>query len=148
MISLSPLQLKSHVFPVINLRANPTGTHEGGINLDQHLVCVPVPNEKNQWQLEVFLHQKSIDAKKPFFYDIDIHVVGIIEVVGELPEKTRDQIVQVNGLALLYGAAREMVLNVTARSVFGPFCLPSINFLEALKHAKPSPKPPSSFAQA
>ncbi len=148
MIPLSPLQLKSHVFPVINLRANPTGTHEGKINLDQHLVCVPVEGQANHWQLEIFLHQKSIDSAKPFFYDFDIHVAGIVEVMGELPSEKREQLVQVNGLGLLYGAAREMVLNLTARSVFGPFCLPSLNFLEALKQAKPSPELPAASTPA
>jgi preprotein translocase subunit SecB len=138
MIPLSALQLKSHVFPLVNLRANATGTHEGKINLDQHLVCVPVPDQPNHWQLEITLNQKSVDPQKPFFYDLDIHVAGIVEWIGEdLPADKKEQLVQVNGLGVLYGAAREMVLNLTSRSVFGPFCLPALNFIEALKHAKP-----------
>lgn len=144
MIPLSPLQLKSHFFPAINIRANRAGTQEGQINLDQHLVCAAIPGQPNHWQLEIFLHQKSVDPQKPFFYEIDVHVAGVVEMHSDFKHENREQVVQVNGLGLLYGSVREMVLNLTARSLFGPFCLPSLNFAEALKQAKPSPEVPAA----
>ena len=37
---------------------------------------------------------------------------------------------------MLYGACREMIVNVTARSVFGPCSIPSVNFAQVIKEAQ------------
>ena len=42
----------------------------------------------------------------------------------------------INGLGMLYSAAREMILNVTARSVHGPMSLPTLNFVGLISNLK------------
>ncbi len=140
-IPLSPLQLKQHLFTVVNVRTNQHGRQDGPVHLDQHVVHVRTPDEPNRWHLELFLNHRSADAKHPFCYEVELHVIGIVEVHDSIEKGKREVIAAVNGLSLLYGAAREMVLNITARAPHGPFCLPSLNFAEVLKQAKPGPPP-------
>jgi hypothetical protein len=139
MIPLSPLQLKHHVFPVVNIRSNPSGTQDGPIHFNQHVVHLGVPEKPNLWQVELHVNQQSADAKRPFCYEVEIHVVGIVELNEAVEKDKREIVAAVNGLSLIYGAAREMVMNITARAPHGPYCLPSLNFAEVLKQAKRAP---------
>ena len=72
----------------------------------------------------------------PFCYEADIVAVGVVEVMGEIPSERREAIAAVNGLSVLYGACREMLINITARSIFGPVTIPTLNFQKALEEAK------------
>ena len=134
--SLSPLQLKTHSFPVVSIRANPNGQATGACVAEQHVSCVPVPGSPNHWnlQLQLFLH--SADPANPFFYESEIVAVGVVEIIGDVPTERREQIAAVNGLSLLYSACREMLLIITARSLFGPFSIPSLNFQKVLQEAQ------------
>ncbi|WP_175782754.1 protein-export chaperone SecB [Burkholderia cenocepacia] len=64
-------------------------------------------------------------------YRIDVKCVGYFNVLTEaFPEEARRQnVVVVNGAAMLYGAIREMVSNITARSWHGELLLPAMSFL-------------------
>lgn len=73
------------------------------------------------------------DKGKVCPYKIDIGVAGIIKVSEAFPLEKRDDLVTVNGTSVLMGAVREMVTNITSRSVFGPLTLPTLNFTD---HAK------------
>ncbi|HXC99110.1 MAG TPA: protein-export chaperone SecB [Verrucomicrobiae bacterium] len=133
MTPFSALQLKSHYFPLVNIRANVGGAATGKILFDQNIVAVPEPGKQNQWHLEIFFTQKSTDASAPFLYDVELQVVGLFELIADFPGGDKETLVRVNGLGILYGAAREMVLNITARSLHGPLSLPVVNFVEVLK---------------
>jgi len=132
------------LFTIVNVRANPEGTPDGPVRLNQHVLHLPVKGKPNEWQVELYIQHVSGDPKHPFCYEVELHLVGIVEVHGQMEKEKRETIAAVNGLSLLYGAAREMVLNITARAPHGPFCLPSLNFAEVLKQAKPGPPPVAS----
>lgn len=134
--TLSPLQLKSHAFPVVSIRANPNGKATGKSSLDQRVACVPVPNVPNHWNLQLELNLRSPDSTNLFCYEAEIVAVGVVELIGEVPKEKREAIVAVNGLGLLYSACREILLNVTARSVYGPFTIPSLNFANVIQEAR------------
>ena len=140
MTTFSPLQLKGHAFPIVNIRANPDGSRDGKLGINQSLSFLPVPETPNQWQLELRISFGSAEATK-FLYEAEIHVVGVVEIGGEMESERKEQIAAVNGLSLLYGAVREMILNITARSIHGPWCIPSLNFTEVLKLAQQRPLP-------
>ena len=63
-------------------------------------------------------------------YKINIDVAGIIKASQKIPLKVRDNMVIVNGSSVLMGAIREMVTNITGRSVFGAITLPTANFTD------------------
>jgi len=56
-----------------------------------------------------------------------VHVIGLLRGAGPCPEP--------NGPALLYGAAREMLCNLTARGPWPVVCLHSVTFVEPKKEA-------------
>lgn len=58
---------------------------------------------------------------------------GLFDVHPEYPEDKIEDLVRMNGGAILYGAVRELVLNLTARSKHGPFEMPTIDARMFLK---------------
>ncbi len=150
--SLSPLQLKTHSFPVVSIRANPGGKATATSAIDQQVACGPVEGVPNHWNLQLQISLHSTDANNPFCYEAEIVAIGVVELIGEVPADKRDAIVAVNGLGLLYSACREMLLNVTARSLYGAFSIPSLNFAKVIQEAQAtlhaSPKLPEGKVEA
>lgn len=74
-------------------------------------------------------------------YTLNIAVSGLFKWLPKdtTPEQRKDLTV-VNGATILYGAIREMTLNITSRSASGPILLPAVNFednrpsLQKLQH--------------
>lgn len=66
------------------------------------------------------------DSHFPYTFSVTLEGVFIIEHDGDIEE--RKQLVVCNGAAILYGAARDQLLTLTARQKFGPMMLPSANF--------------------
>jgi preprotein translocase subunit SecB len=65
---------------------------------------------------------------KPAPYRLDIAALGLVEISDEVePEKRRD-LALVNGASLVYGAVRELVTTLTARSIAGSLVLPTADF--------------------
>ncbi len=64
---------------------------------------------------------------EPALYHGHIEFEGIFEVHPEVPEDKTEELVRMNGGAVLYGAIRELVMNLSARSKHGPFELPTID---------------------
>jgi len=119
----------------VSVRANPNGTPTGKIAVDQHVLCLPVPEAPNYWNLQLQLFIHSSDQNSPFCYEIEIHSMGVVELTGDFPSEKREAIAAVNGLGLLYGACREMLINITGRSIYGAYSIPSLNFAQVLKEA-------------
>jgi len=73
----------------------------------------------------------------------EIEFEGIFAVHPKYPDDKIEDLVRMNGGAILYGAVRELVLNLTARSKHGPFEMPTIDARMFLKppEEKTAPKP-------
>jgi len=132
MTPLSPLQLRHSCFTHISVAANPTGTPSGQVSLDPVVSLQNNPENANQWLLSLRVIMKSTDPQKPFIYEADVAIQGVVEVHESFPAERREQLAAVNGLGLLYSAIREMLLMMTARSGHGPMCLPTLNFVEVV----------------
>jgi preprotein translocase subunit SecB len=135
MIPISPLQLKRHAFANISLRALRQGSAQAQATLDQKVQCVPDAKKPNCWHLGLTIKIGSASPEKPFLYEGEIQVVGEVEMHDTFPAEKREQVARVNGISLLYSAAREMVLNLSARSTHGPLTLPVLNFAEFFAQA-------------
>jgi len=136
-IPISPLQLKSHFFHSIRLQAIPGGKKDAATDINREIAFSPLPQNPKDWQLELTVKLSSTDKAKPFVYELEVHAIGVFELVAELPEDRKQQLIVVNGLSILYGAIREMVINMTARSAYGAVSLPSISFTDVLNEVKP-----------
>jgi len=134
--SYSPLQLLNHYFTLVNIYSVPNGSPVGKTTVDQHVGFQPVEGQPSQWNLQLQIKMASADANQPFIYQIEVHAYGTVEISGDVPQDNREQIAIINGLSLLYGACREMIINVTARSIYGPISIPSLNFTKVLQEAQ------------
>lgn len=82
-------------------------------------------------------------------YSFECAVSGLFEVVGNVPKEERETFVAVNGTTLLFGAVREQIANITARSANGMLLLPTVNFLDLKKpKIKPELNEPPSKVEA
>jgi preprotein translocase subunit SecB len=135
MIPISPLQLKRHAFANILLRANPKGSAQAQATLVPTVQCQPDAKNPNCWHIILTVKIGSASPEKPFLYEGEVVLMGELEIHDRVPLEKRAQIVRVNGTGLLYSAAREMVLNLSARSMHGPLSLPVLNFGEFFANA-------------
>jgi len=143
---LSPIQLREHRFTELRLKAVENGTDKGLPSITTTIWYDPDPKTPNQWIL-VLLVQLSSDPSKPFWYDAEIRIQGLIAAADTLNQDVKEQLALTNGFSVLYGAVRELLLNLTARSVYGPVPLPTLSFVELVKDArakKAAPAVPAS----
>lgn len=71
-------------------------------------------------------------------YDVDVEVAGLFSIDKKIPLSDREDFIVVNGCAILYGAIRDLILNLTTRSGNGALLLPTVNFLDHRKRNKES----------
>lgn len=144
-MTLSPLQLHRYFAEEVFCKANSDFDRDKETRIKDFQVFFETGEDKNPLlrRIRLTVEQKlSKDGNEPFAFKIVM--VGFFEVMKEFfesqgSEKT-DQLVNVNGPALLYSAARELLALVSGR---GPYTeenlnvlLPSITFLN-FKPMKP-----------
>jgi len=68
------------------------------------------------------------DKESTFPYTFDVVLEGVIEATE--PDKLEDpkRLVVINGAGMLYSAAREQLLALTSRHLYGALMLPTLNF--------------------
>lgn len=72
-------------------------------------------------------------------YEVDVQLVALLELSKKLASERREELATVNGLAIVYSAMRELVVNLTSRMEYGALVLPGVNFqdhLPAIEGAK------------
>ena len=88
----------------------------------------------------------------PASYGGKVEYEGLFEIRADFPEEKREDLVKMNGGAILYGAIREYILGMTSRTKHGPLELPTIDarmFLATPKSsAKPAPEPAAGSSPA
>ncbi|SOD15994.1 protein-export chaperone SecB [Nitrosomonas ureae] len=88
----------------------------------------PSPESFGLYELIFRISIKNETGKKTP-YLVDMEVYGSFDVSG-LDIKSHTDMVLVNGCSILYSAIREQVFSITSRSIYGPFILPTVNFLD------------------
>ncbi len=128
----SPLQLKTYRFLKTFVEANPIqeGEVSMSIGVDSD-VRLSEANDGKDWIVILSVKLKeNEEAKQPSAYKADITVLGQFSVDSEYPVEKTPRMVAVTGASLLYGVVREMVANITARSIHGEFTLPVTSFVD------------------
>lgn len=92
--------------------------------------------EGTWWVAVGFATDPQAAAKQRCPYDLDMRAMGIFSVADSYPAERREELVYENGAALVYGAIREMVATVTARSLAGKLMLPTPTFVGSLAAIK------------
>lgn len=91
---------------------------------------------ENVWWVAVGFASSNQDAEKACPYEIDVQAVGTFEVSTSVPVHKREKLVYENGAALVYGAIRDMVSNISSRSLPGSLMLPTPTFIGAFEEYK------------
>jgi len=125
----SPLQLERHFFTKVHVDAHRDGDPDVKEELRGEVDVERATKDPRSFQLTLRLKLLPAAAQKSC-YTAEIHVVGLVRVVEKWPEPKILQLVQANGPALLYGAAREMLCNLTARGPWPMLCLNSVTFVQ------------------
>ncbi len=136
MTPLSPTQLKDHRFTNIRVKAVEGGSPTAEPVLKPTIWFQPAPNTSDQWRLVLTLHLASANPAKPFPYEAELQLQGLVQIHDGLPEDRKEQLSLVNGFSVMYSAAREMLLNITARSAYGAVTLPTLNFTPLVSEAR------------
>lgn len=140
-MTLSPLQLEGYFLTDLSFQADhahdpakPIQFHEDDLVVETGMVAVP--NEERRWQITLKIRlQPRPESNSP--YTLALTLVGFVWAAPQLPADRLDSLVRTNGPSMLYGAAREMVRDLTARGPFPPLSLPSVSFLNKPSASKP-----------
>lgn len=95
----------------------------------------PKGDDGTSWWVGLDFIIKS-DKEKPCPYNVEMKAVAMFTVDDSVPQDKRETMAFENGLALVYGAIREMVSNITSRSAFGKLMLPTASFFGTLEEHK------------
>jgi preprotein translocase subunit SecB len=132
-MKLAPLQLEGYCLTDLTFQANPdcNPTKETRFHEDDLAVAAnvqPIRDQPRRWQVTLKLKlQPKPESNSPYFFSLAL--VGIVWAAPDLPQDKLDSIVRTNGPSMLFGAAREMVRDITARGPFPALALPSVSFL-------------------
>ena len=144
-----PLQLETYYFTKVAVSADPCYEPKEGvppaITIDTKVGIGQHNDDPSRWMVTLGVHAKSPD-EKPIPYNVDLEVVGFFRVVPEVERGKVPLLVQANGAAILYSAAREYLLTITGRGPWPPIALPTTNFLGLGK--LPGKKVPTSRGTA
>ena len=125
----SPLQLEVYDFHKVSLLANEGFDRENQPPDNVKLGIQTSSNEDlTRWRIVLDITSVTDEDEPVPAYEIDLRCVGIFKAIN--PEGDKDdiaKIVMVNGGSILYSAAREYLLGVTARAMWGPFMLPTVS---------------------
>lgn len=157
-MQLSPLQLLEYVFdgvsvqPVQGYKADPDVSptlvfFPGKLNISAEVGIELFAEEEKYSDYGVRLLLKvgpKADEQAP--YVVQVNARGLVRmhlVQAEGQAEERRVRAMVNGVSLLFGAVRELVVTITSRSVHGPFLLPSVSFADL---ASPKGEPVAKLA--
>lgn len=140
-----PLQLETYYFTKVAVAADPCYQPDDGVvrgmAIDTELGMGQHSDDPSRWMVTLTLRAKSRDDK-PIPYIVDLEAVGFFRVEPAASKEKAPFLVQANGGAILYSAAREYLLVVTSRGPWPPITLPTTNFLSAAKFSRGAVTPP------
>ena len=148
----SQLKIKNYFVTSLSVKANPAEEGaktplEDGVNTVTKVEAAQHAENKRNWKVALKIDCAPVD-NKVCAYLISVELVGFFEVDKELADEKMGDIVAANAPAILYSAARELILLVTGRGPFPPFPLPSATFIDETPSAKKRADEAKKAAQA
>lgn len=138
LLNPSPLTVIAQEFSEVCITANPEKEHgPGGIEVEREVALDE--DNPNRWTIDLIigLTVQSGKIHPPYFGSIWMQ--GLYEVHENYPGDP-ERLIRVTGASMLYGAAREMIANLTARGPNGMLTLPSVSFIEPVSKKAPAKK--------
>jgi preprotein translocase subunit SecB len=126
----SPLQLERHFFTRVLLEAHLDGKREAANHSRCEVEVGQATDNPKRFQLIMRFWLLSPPDKKSK-YTGEFHAVGLFRVADAWPKEKEMELVQANGAALLFGAIRELISNLTARGPWPQVTLASVTFVDS-----------------
>ncbi len=123
----SSIQLINTSFSHIELIPSAADKPNGDVSGEHQLGVQRNSSEDGVWHAKLILELKHADEENPTPYTGKFVVIGKFKLDPNFPEETAEQMVQLNAGSLLYGTIREMVINLTSRSLHGPARIPTLD---------------------
>jgi len=148
----SPLQLKTYFLTELAVKAIPadpaatTPPAPGLMRFSTEVHHAQNKTNPSDWRVSLRISCQS-DGKEHCPYVVNMELLGFFEVAPSVNEELIKPLVMANAPALLYGAARELLLLVTGRAPYGPFMLPAATFIDEASGQKPGTAPGKSTAR-
>ncbi len=132
-MKLSPLQLEGYFLTELSFQADPAHDPGKPIQFHEHDLAVeptttPLSDQERRWQVTLKIRlQPRRESNSPYF--LSLSLVGVVWAAPQIPADRLESLIRTNGPSMLYGAAREMVRDLTARGPYPALSLPSVSFL-------------------
>ncbi|MCA1659490.1 MAG: protein-export chaperone SecB [Verrucomicrobiaceae bacterium] len=138
-MKISPLQLRQYFLTEISVRANNefvgADSDEAGfdedIGIGAEVSRAANPEDKRAWRVDLKIWLIHAESKR-LPYNVQIAGTGIFDVSPGVPDDFVERLVSANGPAVLYGAMREVVAQLTRRGPNPALMLPSVTFIDDL----------------
>lgn len=127
-IPLSSLQLKRHYVSELTFHAIEESVPEPHeVEIGQSIGMGHAVGDDRAWRLALTIKFRVRKEKRELAHG-SITFVGLFQIAESVKPEDRPAFVGVNGATILYGAAREMIVNLTSRSTLGTVLFPSVSF--------------------
>jgi len=123
----SQLQLEKHFFSKIEINAHVDGQPDVANVLKCETTVAQSAESSRRFQVVFKMKIDSPEDKKAH-YTGEVHAVGLFTVAGACEEMRINQLVEVTGVSLLFGAVRELLINLTSRGPWPPLVLKTFSF--------------------
>jgi preprotein translocase subunit SecB len=138
-LSPSPLSIVAHEFREIQVKAAEEDQPKGTLGLKFNRKWGASDNDPLNWILELTVEFGGDQGEAKAPYAGLMRIEGIFNIHKDYPEDKRDSLIRVTGASILYGACREMLANLTARSSHGIISLPSVSFISTPSASEKTP---------
>lgn len=132
-MKISPLQLQQYFVTEFHFTLNSSYNAGQGLQLVlEELItiadCKMVVGNPRGWVVTLELkYQPAAATNTPYIFSLGL--VGMFEISPKFEEAGIERLIRINGPSVLFGIAREIVREQTARGPDGSFILPSASFL-------------------
>lgn len=124
----SPLKLESYHFLNFQCHASQQENADGALQLTTKREVYFSEENPRKADVVLTITYSPAEEENVTTYQGEITVSGRFEIIEGFAEGKREALIRVTASSILYGAARELLANFTARSVHGVLSLPSISF--------------------
>lgn len=144
-MSQSALQLERYFFSKVSIEASKQIKGLSQMGAETRLEAARNGKDKNRYLLSLTVTLTS-PQNAPAPYCGEVQVLGFFLVHPDVPQEQQEKLVSVTGASILYGVAREMITNVTARGPWPAVMLPCVNLNEpdATTRIEVDPKQPEA----
>ncbi len=132
-MKLSPIQLLDYHVTSLTVEACASFQQDKPMDLDPADLDVAgqtnLLDHRDQplWAVSLVLRHEPKEGKN-IPYRLALEMVGLVSATASKVDDTLNHAVQVNGPSMLFGAAREILREASARGPHGPVIIPSASF--------------------